>query len=440
MNVYDSSRMGEVLAGAGYKAADRAEDADLVVLNTCHIREKAGEKVYSELGRFKDLKARRPGMKFAVAGCVAQAEGAEISRRAPIVDLVVGPQSYHNLPQLLRLEAGQAAVDTTFAAAGKFASLKSSRAPLPSPAAFLTIQEGCDKFCTFCVVPYTRGSEVSRSMAQIAAEARDLVARGAREITLLGQNVNAWTHGGSRLADLIGHLSGIEGLERIRYTTSHPRDMDEALIRAHAEYPKLMPQLHLPVQSGSDRILRAMNRRHSAADYLDLVARIRAAQPAIALSSDFIVGFPGETEEDFASTLDLVEATGFAMAYSFLYSARPGTPASGRPGVDPAIAHDRLLRLQAMLTRQQLAAQSALVGTLQPVLVEKPGREPGQVVGKSPSMHAVHFPGDHDLIGKTVQVRILRSEKNTLGAEIEASSPPPGLSLASGLAVGQTSR
>ena len=364
MNVYDSERMTAALAAEGYVATGTAEDADLILLNTCHIREKAAEKVYSELGRLRPLKARNPGLRIGVAGCVAQAEGAEIVARAPVVDLVVGPQAYHRLPRLLaRREAGERPVETEFPEEDKFDHLAPDRRARRAPAAFLTVQEGCDKFCAFCVVPYTRGAEVSRPAARVEAEAREMVARGVVELTLLGQNVNAYRDpDGVGLAALIGRLARIEGLERIRYTTSHPNDMDEALIAAHGEEPKLMPYLHLPVQAGSDRMLKAMNRRHRAGDYLRLVERIRAVRPDIALSGDFIVGFPGETEADFAETLALVEAVGYAQAYSFAYSARPGTPAAERPGVGEAEKAERLQRLQAVLNRQQAASSPARSG------------------------------------------------------------------------------
>jgi tRNA-2-methylthio-N6-dimethylallyladenosine synthase len=422
MNVYDSARMAEALAAEGWSAAEQPEEADLILLNTCHIREKAAEKVYSELGRLKPLKARNPGLRLGVAGCVAQAEGAEIPRRQPAVDLVVGPQSYHRLPELVRrAAAGAPAIDTDFPAEDKFDLLppRAGRAP---PAAFLTVQEGCDKFCTFCVVPYTRGAEASRPAARILAEARELVARGAREITLLGQNVNAWAGeapGGGRwrLARLIRELAAIEGLARIRYTTSHPNDMDDALIAAHGEVATLMPWLHLPVQSGSDRILRAMNRRHRAEDYLRLVERLRAARPDILLSSDFIVGFPGETEADFAATMDLVRAVGFGMAFSFRYSPRPGTPAAERPAVPEDVAEDRLHRLQALLTAQQQAAQAAMVGRDVAVLIEKAGRLPGQTAGRSEHLMAVHVMHPDAVPGAIGRVRIVAAGPNSLAGE-----------------------
>jgi tRNA-2-methylthio-N6-dimethylallyladenosine synthase len=425
MNVYDSERMTAALAARGYEATEAPGDADLVLLNTCHIREKAAEKVYSELGRLRGLKARNPGLRIGVAGCVAQAEGAEILARAPAVDLVVGPQAYHRLPEMLdRLEAGERPVETEFPPEDKFDHLPQDRRARRAPAAFLTVQEGCDKFCAFCVVPYTRGAEVSRPAARVEAEARDLVARGVVEITLLGQNVNAYRDGdGVGLAALVRRLAGIEGLERIRYTTSHPNDMDADLIAAHGEEPKLMPFLHLPVQSGSDRVLKAMNRRHTAERYLGLVERIRATRPDIAMSGDFIVGFPGETEEDFAATLALVEAVGYAQAYSFAYSPRPGTPAAGRPEVPAGVRSERLQRLQALLSRQQAAFQAGLVGKTLPVLVEKPGRNPGQMVGRSPYLNAVHLEADQQLVGSVIPVRILAAGPNSLAGALASWTP-----------------
>jgi tRNA-2-methylthio-N6-dimethylallyladenosine synthase len=370
MNVYDSQRMGEVLGDRGYAVTDTVDDADLVILNTCHIREKAAEKVYSELGRLRQLKQNTGSdMKIAVAGCVAQAEGEEIVRRAPVVDLVFGPQTYHRLPALLDQHAktGDAVVETEFPADEKFDALDApatGKALKRGVAAFLTVQEGCDKFCTFCVVPYTRGAEFSRPASRIIAEARQLVDSGVREITLLGQNVNAW-HGdglnGSSwtLGHLLDELSGIKGLERLRYTTSHPRDMDDALIAAHGTNPKVMPYLHLPVQSGSDRILKAMNRKHTAESYVELVARIRKARPDIAMSSDFIVGFPGETAEDFEATMNVVREVTYAQAFSFKYSPRPGTPAAGHEEQVPEdVKSERLARLQTLLNEQQAAVQS----------------------------------------------------------------------------------
>ncbi|MBK5925883.1 tRNA (N6-isopentenyl adenosine(37)-C2)-methylthiotransferase MiaB [Rhodobaculum claviforme] len=425
MNVYDSERMAEALAPSGYVTTDRAEDADLILLNTCHIREKAAEKVYSELGRLKPLKAANPDLRIGVAGCVAQAEGAEIVARAPSVDLVVGPQSYHRLPELeARARQGARAIDTDFPAEDKFDALPARPKAARGPTAFLTVQEGCDKFCAFCVVPYTRGAEASRPPARILAEARDLVDRGVREITLLGQNVNAY-HGAGvdgewSLARLTAALGGIEGLARIRYTTSHPCDMTDDLIAAHGEGGKLMPYLHLPVQSGSDRILKAMNRRHTAEEYLRVIDRLRAARPDILLSSDFIVGFPGETEADFADTLALIEAVGFGQSYSFKYSPRPGTPAAERAEVAAEVADDRLQRLQALLRTQEQAAQAAMVGREVTVLFEKPGRLPGQMVGKSEYLHAVHAMAPGVTPGTLCRVRITESAAHSLGGEVVA--------------------
>ena len=422
MNVYDSERMAAALGARGYAPTEDVAEADLILLNTCHIREKAAEKVYSELGRLRPLKAAKPGLRIGVAGCVAQAEGEEMLRRAPLVDLVVGPQSYHRLPAMLdRVEGGEKPVETDFPAEDKFDHLPPERKARRAPSAFLTVQEGCDKFCAFCVVPYTRGVEVSRPADRILAEARDLVGRGVVELTLLGQNVNAYhaagTAGEVTLAGLIRELAGIEGLERIRYTTSHPNDMGEDLIAAHAEVEQLMPYLHLPVQAGSDRVLKAMNRRHRAEDYLRLIERIRAARPDIALSGDFIVGFPGETEADFAATLALVEAVKYASAYSFMYSPRPGTPAAERVQVAQDEKADRLQRLQALIDRQQAAFQDAMVGRVLPVLVEKAGRDPGQVAGKTPYLNAAHLPGGPELIGRIVSARITGSWRNSLAAE-----------------------
>lgn len=420
MNVYDSERMAEVMGGAGYVATSRPEDADMILLNTCHIREKAAEKVYSELGRFRPLKEARPDLKVGVAGCVAQAEGEEIMRRAGVVDLVVGPQSYHRLPEMEALvRAGKRALDTEFPARDKFEALAARPKARRGPTAFLTVQEGCDKFCAFCVVPYTRGAEVSRPGARVLAEARDLVERGVREITLLGQNVNAY-HGAGEdggdwsLARLIGALSEIDGLRRIRYTTSHPRDMQDDLIAAHGACDKLMPYLHLPVQSGSDRILKRMNRGHDAESYIRLVERIRAARPDILMSGDFIVGFPGETEADFQATLDLVGEVGYGYAYSFKYSPRPGTPAAEREQLDEEIKSERLQRLQALLTLQQRAAQDAMIGREVGVLVEKPGRFAGQMVGKSDHLHAVHVKDASLRPGDLARVEIVESGANSL--------------------------
>ena len=418
MNVYDSERMAEALGAKGYVTTDVVEEADMVLLNTCHIREKASEKLYSDLGRLRALKAAKPGMKVGVAGCVAQAEGDEILRRSPVVDLVVGPQAYHRLPAMV--EAEGRVVDTDFPVEDKFTLLPERKA-LRGPTAFLTVQEGCDKFCAFCVVPYTRGAEVSRPVARLLDEARGLVAQGVREITLLGQNVNAY-HGEAPggtwgLARLVRELATIEGLARIRYTTSHPNDMNDDLIAAHGDLPQLMPYLHLPVQSGSDRILKAMNRKHTAEAYLRLIERIRAARPDILLSSDFIVGFPGETDRDFQDTMDLIRAVGFGAAFSFKYSARPGTPAAEKTPVAAEVADARLQELLALITAQQRAAQEAMVGREVAVLYEKPGRKPGQMVGKSDHLHAVHVEDPQGRIGQLVRVRVTGSAPNSLAAE-----------------------
>ncbi len=421
MNVYDSERMAEAMGGSGYVTTDVAADADMILLNTCHIREKAAEKVYSELGRLKELKITKPDLKIGVAGCVAQAEGAEIMRRQPAVDLVVGPQSYHRLPAMeARVRAGENPLETDFPEEDKFDHLAERPKAGRGPTAFLTVQEGCDKFCAFCVVPYTRGAEVSRPADRILREARDLVERGVREITLLGQNVNAYHGHDAGLAGLIGELARIDGLARIRYTTSHPNDMDDALIAAHGSCDKLMPYLHLPVQSGSDKILRAMNRKHTAESYLRLIDRIRAARPDILLSGDFIVGFPGETEEDFEATMGLVRAVNYGQAYSFKYSSRPGTPAAERAQVDEAEKTDRLGRLQALLSKQQYAAQDAMVGREVDVLFEKPGRFRNQMVGKSGYLHAVHVTDSGAGAGDIRRVRILQSVKNSLAGEVLA--------------------
>jgi tRNA-2-methylthio-N6-dimethylallyladenosine synthase len=426
MNVYDSERMAEALGGQGYVATDTPDDADMILLNTCHIREKAAEKVYSELGRLKPLKAAKPDLKIGVAGCVAQAEGAEIMRRQPLVDLVVGPQSYHRLPEMeARLRRGETALDTEFPAEDKFDHLPARPLPKRGPSAFLTVQEGCDKFCAFCVVPYTRGAEVSRPAARVLDEARALVDRGVAELTLLGQNVNAYHGAGAdgdwSLARLIQELARIDGLERIRYTTSHPNDMDDDLIAAHGDCDKLMPYLHLPVQSGSDRILKAMNRKHTADAYLRLIERLRAARPDLLLSGDFIVGFPGETEADFQATLDLVRAVGYGQAYSFKYSSRPGTPAAERAGVPPDEMDDRLQRLQALLLEQQRAIQAAMVGREVRVLFEKPGRLPGQLVGKSEHLHAVHADAPETALGEVRRVRITASAAHSLAGALVAA-------------------
>lgn len=429
MNVYDSERMADVLAPLGYAMTERPEEADLVVLNTCHIREKATEKVYSELGQLKVLKTERAaaglGMTIVVAGCVAQAEGEEILRRQPAVDLVVGPQAYHQLPELIarthRARGERLAAD--FAPEAKFDALGAGRST-SGVTAFLTVQEGCDKFCTFCVVPYTRGGEWSRPAEAILAEARSLAERGVREVTLLGQNVNAWSGEGG-LGGLARRLARIEGLDRIRYTTSHPRDMDDDLIAAHAELPQLMPHLHLPVQSGSDGILKAMNRGHTAESYLRLVGKIRAARPDIALSGDLIVGFPGERESDFEATLDLVREAGYASAFTFKYSRRPGTPAAAQPGqVDEAVKDERLARLNALIESQQKAFNVAQEGRVLPVLFEKPGRHPGQLSGRSPYLQAVHCDGPSELIGRIAPVRIDAAARMSLSGTLVSEALP----------------
>ncbi|MCL4120919.1 UNVERIFIED_CONTAM: hypothetical protein GTU68_045005 [Idotea baltica] len=420
MNVYDSERMAEALGGQGYVETKSADDADMILLNTCHIREKAAEKVYSELGRFRGLKDEKPDLKIGVAGCVAQAEGEEIMRRQPLVDLVVGPQSYHRLPEMeAKTRAGEKALDTDFPEEDKFEKLKSRPKAARGPTAFLTVQEGCDKFCAFCVVPYTRGAEVSRPADRILTEARDLVERGVREITLLGQNVNAYHGAGPdgdlTLAQLIWELDKIDGLARIRFTTSHPNDMADDLIEAHGTCSKLMPYLHLPVQSGSDHILKRMNRSHTADSYLRLIERIRAARPDILLSGDFIVGFPEESDADFQATLDLVEEVGYGQAYSFKYSTRPGTPAAERPQVDEDVKSERLQRLQTLITRQQRDVQDSMVGKDVSVLFEKPGRREGQMGGKSEYLHAVHVANANVNVGEIRKVRITDSGTNSLG-------------------------
>ncbi|AWB49257.1 tRNA (N6-isopentenyl adenosine(37)-C2)-methylthiotransferase MiaB [Gemmobacter aquarius] len=425
MNVYDSERMVEAMGAEGYVTTETVEDADMVLLNTCHIREKASEKLYSDLGRLRAFKEAKPEMKIGVAGCVAQAEGDEIMRRMPLVDLVVGPQSYHRLPEMnRRLLAGGKAIDTEFPAEDKFDHLPERKA-LRGPSAFLTVQEGCDKFCAFCVVPYTRGAEVSRPADRLLAEARGLVEKGVKEITLLGQNVNAYHGAGAAsdgggdwgLARLVRALARIDGLERIRYTTSHPNDMEDDLIAAHGDEPKLMPYLHLPVQSGSDRILKAMNRKHGRDAYFRMIERVRAARPDILLSSDFIVGFPGETDADFADTLDLIRAVGFGQSYSFKYSARPGTPAAEKPGVEAGVADARLQAVQALLLEQQRAIQAGMVGREVAVLYEKAGRMAGQMVGKSDHLHAVHVTDAAGKPGDLVRVRIVESGPNSLGGQ-----------------------
>lgn len=431
MNVYDSQRMADALAVDGYRQTDTIEDADLVLLNTCHIREKAAEKVYSELGRIRQLKAERAetGREtiVGVAGCVAQAEGSEILKRAPAVDLVIGPQTYHRLPQVLkRARSGEKVVETDYAIEDKFEHLPGASRQVTRSrgvTSFLTVQEGCDKFCTFCVVPYTRGSEVSRPVAQIVAEATRLAEAGVRELTLLGQNVNAWHGEGPDggewgLGRLLYRLAEVPGIARLRYTTSHPRDMDDALIAAHRDLGVLMPYLHLPVQSGSDRILKAMNRRHTAADYLRLIDRVREARPDIRMSGDFIVGFPSESDEDFEATMQLVRDVGYAQAFSFKYSQRPGTPGADMPlQLDETVKDERLQRLQALVADQQRAFAASLVGTEMDVLIEKPGRKPAQIVGRSPWLQPVIVDETAGEIGDIIRVRITKSGPNSLFSE-----------------------
>ena len=435
MNVYDSDRMASLLARHGYASVERAEDADLVILNTCHIREKAAEKVYSELGRLRQLRdVKREGgqdLTIGVAGCVAQAEGEAMLERAPFVDLVVGPQTYHRLPEMLhrRARSEGALLDTDFPLESKFDLLPEDVDPGQPVSAFLTVQEGCDKFCTFCVVPYTRGAEVSRPADDIVAEARRLVAAGVREITLLGQNVNAYHGDGPdgkswSLARLLWALAEIDGLDRLRYTTSHPRDMSDDLIDAHGKLPSLMPFLHLPVQSGSDSILKAMNRQHDADSYIRLIDRLREARPDLALSSDFIVGFPGESDADFERTMTLVEHVGFAQAFSFKYSPRPGTPASNqRKQVKDEVKSERLTRLQALLNSQADDFNRRTVGVQLPVLLERPGRHPGQLVGKSPYLQAVHVETSEAEIGDLIDVEIITHHAHSLAGRPIAATP-----------------
>ena len=431
MNVYDSERMKDVLAPTGYVPTDALEEADMVILNTCHIREKASEKVFSDLGRLRQIKVRAAEqqnreMLIAVAGCVAQAEGDEITKRAPWVDMVVGPQTYHRLPELVaKADPGsrRSVVDTDFPAEVKFDFLP-EEAAARGPAAFLSVQEGCDKFCSFCVVPYTRGAEFSRPAQQIITEARRLVASGTKEITLLGQNVNAW-HGAALdggtwgLGRLIRELAEIDGLARLRYTTSHPLDMDDDLMTAHRDVPQLMPYLHLPVQAGSDNILKAMNRRHTADDYRRIIDRLRSFSPDLALSGDFIVGFPGETDRDFADTIKLVADIGYASAYSFKYSPRPGTPAADNgEQVDETVKADRLAALQQLLDAQQMAFNKGCEGQDMQVLIEKKGGRDGQMTGRSPYMQSVYLRGDEALLGQMVPLTITEARQNSLYAEL----------------------
>lgn len=433
MNVYDSARMADVLAPLGYDSAGSPEEADMVILNTCHIREKAAEKTFSELGRLRRMReAKENGMVIAVAGCVAQAEGEEILRRAPYVDIVFGPQTFHRLPEMVaRAERaaakdnggrGAGILDTDFPAEAKFDSLPAARTA--GPAGFLTVQEGCDKFCTFCVVPYTRGAEYSRPASAVLDEARDMVSRGCVEITLLGQNVNAYHGAGPdgadwSLARLILGLADVDGLERIRYTTSHPREMTDELMAVHADCGKLMPYLHLPAQAGSDRILAAMNRQYTAQEYIERIEALRAHRPDIALSGDFIVGFPGETEADFEQTLALVRQVGYAQAYSFKYSPRPGTPAAALEDQVPDEEKSRRLdALQALLNEQQTAFNRASVDRTMPVLLERIGRRPGQLVGRSPYMQAVHVEASAEMLGRLVEVKIVEGLANSLSGRI----------------------
>ena len=451
MNVYDSRRMADTLAPHGYVETGSAEDADLIILNTCHIREKAAEKVYSELGRMHRLKqaaaTENRRLVVAVAGCVAQAEGEEIIRRAPTVDLVFGPQSYHRLPALLaRATREGRAVDTEFSAEDKFAHLAPPSAAViraRGTCAFVTVQEGCDKFCTFCVVPYTRGAELSRPVHNIVAEIESLAAAGVREVTLIGQNVNAYHGAGPdgrawSLARLLGRVGEVPGIERLRYTTSHPHDMDDGLIAAHRDLPKLMPQLHLPVQSGSDRILAAMNRNHTLRDYLDVVRRLREACPAIALTSDFIVGFPGESESDFAATLGLVSQVGFSGAFSFKYSPRPGTPGAEMNGqIDEAVKSERLQRLQEAIDRGQAAFNRTCLSRTLDVLFERPGRRPGQLVGRSPYLQPVQAAAPASLIGEIAAVTITEIGSNSLfGVLVETAPQATALRPAAAVSTG----
>ena len=426
MNVYDSQRMGDVLKPLGFADTESPDGAELILINTCHIREKAAEKLFSELGRYRQIKEarERDGERtlIAVAGCVAQAEGEEILRRAPFVDIVVGPQAYHQLPELIARahRASGERLSAAFEPEEKFDALPKDR-QANGFTAFLTVQEGCDKFCTFCVVPYTRGGEFSRPIEAVLAEARSLASQGVREVTLLGQNVNAYAGG---LAALVRRLAEIPGLDRIRYTTSHPRDMDDDLIAAHADLPQLAPYLHLPVQSGSDRILRAMNRKHTAAEYVAMIERVRASRPDIALSGDFIVGFPGEADKDFEATLDLIRAVSYASAFSFKYSRRPGTPASAMPGqVAEPVKEARLATLNALLDEQQRAFNTTQVGRTLDVLFERPGRHLGQILGRSPYLQAVHADGPQSLIGQIVPVRIESAAKMSLAGSLAVAQP-----------------
>ncbi len=445
MNVYDSERMADALQPLGYSLVSEPVDAEVIILNTCHIREKAAEKVYSDLGRLRQIKQDRAlgGEEtiIGVAGCVAQAEGEEMVRRAPVVDLVFGPQTYHQLPQMIEsvVQGASGIVATEFPAEDKFTGLeKPSRSRLLArgPAAFVTVQEGCDKFCTFCVVPYTRGAEFSRPTVQIVSEIEELAGAGVREVTLLGQNVNAYSGeevSGTRasLARLIDLVSEVPGIERIRYTTSHPRDMEPGLIEAHGTNPKLMPYLHLPAQSGSDDILRAMNRRHTCEEYLRCIENIRTACPQIALSSDFIVGFPGESDADFEATLDLIRTVTYSQAYSFKYSPRPGTPAAELVSQVPEeVKSERLRQLQQLLSAQQLDFNRSFVGKTLSLLLERPGRNPGQLVGRSPHLQAVHVDANGFNIGDIVDVSVKVASSNSITGEIETAAVPQALQQA----------
>jgi len=444
MNVYDSHRMADTLAPAGFIETARPEDADLVILNTCHIREKAAEKVYSEIGRVREMKeaAARDGrrMIIAVAGCVAQAEGREIIRRAGTVDLVVGSQNYHRLPDMIaRAQSGEKVVDTEFPVEDKFDVLAAPARDVIAKrgiSAFVTVQEGCDKFCTFCVVPYTRGAEVSRPVAKIVAEVERLAEAGVREVTLIGQNVNAYHGVGPdgrpwTLGKLLRQVAQVPDVLRLRYTTSHPRDMDDDLVAAHAELPALMPYVHLPVQSGSDRILAAMNRKHTRRDYLDVIVRLRDSRTDLAFTSDFIVGFPGEAEDDFRDTLALIDEVGFAGAYSFMYSARPGTPAAEMSDqVSQEEKSERLQRLQAAITRHQRGFNAGFAGRIIDVLLEKPGRLPGQVVGRSPYLQAVQVMAPSELIGSIKRVTITEIGSNSLFGTLAGETRSPALAAA----------
>ena len=428
MNVYDSERMADVLSGVGYAPTDTPDGADLVVLNTCHIREKAAEKVYSELGRIRKLKESQPNpMTVAVAGCVAQAEGSEITRRAPVVDMVLGPQTYHKLPEMIaRVHRAEGRpLETSFSTLEKFDALPTTRA-VEGHSAFLTVQEGCDKFCTFCVVPYTRGAEVSRPVADIVAEARELARKGVREITLIGQNVNAWEGDAPNgttwgLGDLIRHVARIGGIDRLRFTTSHPQNMGGDLVAAFRDEPALMPYLHLPIQSGSDRVLRAMNRGHTYAHYRELIRSLRAARPDLALSGDFIVGFPGETELDFQQTMGCVEEIGYASSFSFKYSPRPGTPGANLEDQVPEdVKQERLVRLQTLLYSQQTAFNRSLVGQTLDILVEGTGKQDGELFGRAPYLQGTHFHGPPELAGEIVQVEITGAGRNSLSGELRS--------------------